>query len=58
MLKEVCVDIPAMPSDGRIAAQQEDPTTARLLRFMKIGRHPSYQEKQQRSAIVRQLLHE
>ena len=58
MLKEECVDIPTMPSEELIAAQQEDPTITRVLRFMKIGRRPTYQEKQQESAIVRQLLHE
>ena len=57
-LKEESVDVPTMPHDELIAAQQEDPAIARVFRFMKIGRRPTYQEKQQESAIARQLLHE
>ena len=44
-LKEECVDIPTMPLDELITAQQEDPAIARVFRFMKIGRRPTYQEK-------------
>ena len=47
-----------MPLHELIAAQQEEPAIARVLRFMKIGRRPTYQEKQQESAIARQLLYE
>ena len=57
-LKEECADVPTMPLDILIAAQQKDPAIARVYRFMKIGRRPTYQEKQQESAITRQLLHE
>ena len=57
-LKEECVDVPTMPLDELVTAQQEDPAIARVFRFMKIGRRPTYQEKQQESAIARQLLHE
>ena len=55
-LKEECVDVPTMPLDELITSRQEDPAIARVFRFMKIGRR--YQEKQQESAIARQLLHE
>ena len=47
-----------MPLDELIIAQQEDPAIARVFRFIKIGTRPTYQEKQQESAIARQLLHE
>ena len=58
MLIEECVDVPTMPLDELVAAQQEDPAIARVLPFMNIGRRPTYQGKQQESAIARQLLHE
>jgi len=57
-LREECVEIPTMLLHELIAAQQEDPAIARVLRFMKIGRRPTYQEKQQESGIARQPLHE
>ena len=50
-LKEESVDVPTMPHDELIAAQQEDPAIARVFR-------PTYQQKQQESAIALQLLHE
>lgn len=52
MLKEECVDVPTMPRDELITAQQEDPTIACVLHFMKIGRRPTYQEKQHDSATA------
>ena len=58
MLKEEHVDIPTMPHNELMTAQQEDPTIARVLCFMQIGRRPTYQERQKEPAIVRQLLHE
>lgn len=58
MLKEGSVDTPTLPPDELMAAQQEDPTIARVLRFMQIRRRPTYQEIQNEPAIVRQLLHE
>ena len=58
ILREERVDIPTMPRDELRTAQQEDPTIARVLRFMKIGKRPTYQERQKEPAIVRQLLHE
>ena len=38
--------------------QQEDTTISRVLHFMQNRRHPTYQEKQQETAVVRRLLHE
>ena len=58
MLKEERVDIPTLPRDELVAAQQEDPSIARVLQFIQIGRRPTYQERQQETAIARQLLHE
>lgn len=58
MLKEGSVDTPTLPPDELMAAQQEDPTIARVLHFMQIRRRPTYQERQNEPAIVRQLLHE
>ena len=57
-LKEESVDISTMPHDELISAQEEDPAIAQVFRFMKTGRRPTYEEKQQESAIARQLLHE
>ena len=51
-LKEECVDIPTMPLDELIAAQQEDPAIVRVLHFMRIGRCLTYQEQQQESATA------
>ena len=51
-LKEERVDVLTMPLDELIAAQQEDPAIARVLCFMRIGRRPTYQEKQQESTIA------
>ena len=50
-MKEESVDVLTMPHDELIAAQQEDPAIARVFR-------PTYQQKQQESAIALQLLHE
>ena len=58
MLKEKHVDIPIMPHDELMTAQQEDPAIARVLCFMQIGRRLTYQERKKEPAIVRQLLHE
>ena len=58
VLKEEHVDIPIMPHDELMTAQQEDPTIARILCFVQIGRRPTYQEREKEPAIVRQLLHE
>ena len=51
-LKEERVDVLTMPLDELIAAQQEDPAIARVLCFMRTGRRPTYQEKQQESTIA------
>lgn len=58
MLKEECVDIPAMPRNELIVAQEQDETIACVLHFMQIGRRPTYQERQKEPAIARQLLRE
>ena len=54
LLKEDCKDVKTYEI---IAAQQEDPTIARVLHFMQIRRRPTYQERQKEPALVRQLLH-
>lgn len=45
MLKDECINIPAVPYSDLIAAQQEDPAIARVLHFMRIGKRPNYQKK-------------
>lgn len=58
LLKEECVGMATLTPFEIMAAQQEDPTIALVLHFMQIRRRPTYQERQKKPAIVRQLLHE
>lgn len=58
MLEEEVGSVSTISSTDLSAAQQEDTTISRVLRFMQNRKHPTYQEKQQETAVVRQLLHE
>ena len=51
-------DVDAMDSSELRNAQQQDPSISRVLHFKKVGKRPSYKDRQQESAIVRQYLHE
>ena len=51
-------DVDAMDSSELKNAQQQDPSISRVLHFKKVGKRPSYKDRQQESAIVRQYLHE
>lgn len=58
MLEEELGSVSTISPSDLSAAQQEDTTISRVLHFMQNRRRPTYQEKQQETAVVRQLLHE
>jgi len=58
MLEEEPSTLPTMSPSELSAVQQEDPTISRVLHFMQIRRRPTHKEKQQETAVSRQLLHE
>ena len=55
---EYVEDVSAMDSSELRNAQQQDSSISRVLHFKKVGKRPSYKDRQQESAIVRQYLHE
>lgn len=56
MLEEELSSISTISPSDLSAAQQEGTTISRVLHFMQNRRRPTYQEKQQETAVVRQLL--
>lgn len=58
MLEEEVGSVSTISSTDLSAAQQEDTTISRVLHFMQNRKRPTYQEKQQETAVVRQFLHE
>ena len=58
MLEEELGSVCTISPSDLSAAQQEDTTISRVLHFMQDRRRPTYQEKQQETAVIRQLLHE
>lgn len=57
MLEEELGSVSTISPSDLSAAQQEDTTISRVLHFMQNRRRPTYQEKQQETAVVPQLLH-
>ena len=42
MVQEESAYIPTMPHDELVKAQREDPTIARILHFLQVGRRPTF----------------
>ena len=44
MVQEESADIPTMPHHELMTAQREDPTIARILHFLQVGRRPTFRD--------------